>query len=354
MPEYHQFCSTCGIRQGGPQAGWLDWFEQKAPFAWLWDVGRRVFGTEDESQAMEHYNGGCDLARRWGTTAALPDFEAAAALDPKKPVFRQALVVAYSGMVHERLVSSLHSLNEPERARMVLSQVREWRESGGDRWQHVEMGIGFDRSFERLDECVRGALSALEEAPAPIRAHPYLLAIEGDILRHLADTLLIVAYGVSHVGSPKQLPSDIEGKPVQHRGILLGRCIRQEVPCLEFGDEILWLYEQAEDGYESTLQADPTSAATHLKLSGVQRQLGKARQADESVSKALAVLNRAIEADGTDEDSYSLRSEVFMEMGQVSLAIADLQRVLALSASHYRLKSARERIEQLRSGGPSS
>ena len=80
----------------------------------------------------------------------------------------------------------------------------------------------------------------------------------------------------------------------------------------------------------------------------MQRQLGKKNETNNNLNKSLAILNKAIQMDSADEQSYSERAEVFEGLGELESAISDLERLLALSTWEFELDRTRRKIEKLR------
>jgi tetratricopeptide (TPR) repeat protein len=124
-------------------------------------------------------------------------------------------------------------------------------------------------------------------------------------------------------------------------------------PDIKFLPEILWLYEQAREDYEEALALDPTETECYLGLYSVLNILGKGDESAKCISKALAILNRAIDVDNADVRSYSQRAEIFEQLGHIDLAISDLERLLSLTIKESSdIKPTRERIEKLRGRMP--
>ena len=118
-------------------------------------------------------------------------------------------------------------------------------------------------------------------------------------------------------------------------------------PGFDFADEIVWLYEQAKGSYEMALRLDPIDSVFYIEISKMLEYPGNTTKANRNRRKALATLNGALQADNNDEESYAERAIVFEELGQIDQAIADLQRVLALSTRDYRIDTFIKTIEEL-------
>lgn len=102
------------------------------------------------------------------------------------------------------------------------------------------------------------------------------------------------------------------------------------------------------EDYREALRLEPTDVESYANLSHVLRQLGEEREAQQNLYKALAILNKAIEADKSDEKSYSERAAILEEMGEVDQAIGDLERVLTLTSTEFTVDSTRRKLEALR------
>lgn len=120
------------------------------------------------------------------------------------------------------------------------------------------------------------------------------------------------------------------------------------MPNLDFIREILWLLRNAEDNYCQALRRDPTCGMFYFGLAFVQRHLCKAEEANANLRKALGILNGAIRADGADVYSYRDRADAFCELGEFGLAVADLEKILALSSNQVTLDSTKRKIEEIR------
>jgi len=62
----------------------------------------------------------------------------------------------------------------------------------------------------------------------------------------------------------------------------------------------------------------------------------------------FAILNKAIQVDNMDKQSYSDRAGIFEELGKIDLAIADLEREFTFSTSQPDIKVTKLIIEGLR------
>jgi tetratricopeptide (TPR) repeat protein len=295
-------------------------------------------------------NAGFDLALYGRMEAAIPDHEKAARLDPS-PALKSILSTTYVGAGDERLgiqwgggpLGELRRDSGKLKAEEILSWVSKVRQLEGK-------GV-FERTEARegLDEALDGSLRMYDKALVMDPASSLAYGGRGRAFHKLADHILM-PYGIFPIDCMTYWANKSEGKLVRYGSAQLGmfRRRRQKMPDLQFVVEILWLYECACKDYQDALRLDPTNADSYVELSHVQRHLGKVDEASKNLGKALAILNMAIQADNADEQSYSERAEIFEELGEIDLAIADLQRLLTLSTSEYRLYFIKWAIEELR------
>lgn len=113
-------------------------------------------------------------------------------------------------------------------------------------------------------------------------------------------------------------------------------------------EQIPKLYEDACENYRLSLSFDPTDASSYMELAQILKQIGREREAIDNLQKALAILNKAIQVDNMDKQSYSDRAGIFEELGEIDLAIADLERELTFSTSQPDIKVTKLIIEGLR------
>ncbi len=246
----------------------------------------------------------------------------------------------------ESIAGSLRSFSRAQtKAREILSQVHKVRQLPlGD------TAPEFTQAYLGLDEAFSGALRRFDQALSLEPDYPRGYSGKANAYQFAADLILTYAYGIwpTNIEYPQHSPSEMSDERVQYGDLKFGVCGRETIPYLEFGDEIIWLYEQAERGYLVALWLDPTDSASHVELSHVLRQLGREKEANESLSKALFILNRAILADSSDVQSCSQRAEIWEEMGRNDLAIADLERALGILNQGYPSESVRYEIDRLR------
>lgn len=303
-------------------------------------------------EAWEHYKLAESSLGALSPEAPIPALEKALALDPTNLLYKDTLLASYVSAGTERVMGPLDSvcsdLRSPDvsegKSRQILSHVRKIKE-----FPLGNMAPEYSESYSGLDEAFRGALRRFDQALSLEPDYPDGYAGRARAYQHIADHMLLYTYGIWP--SPKKRseypPDEPEGEAVRYRAVRFGVCFREQIPDLEFGDEILWLYEQAEKNYGTALWLDPTDTKSYVELSRVLGQLGKGKEADDNLSKALFILNRAILADSKDERSYSQRAEILEEMGRINLAIADLEHMLTLATRDYQLRSLRDKIDKL-------
>ncbi|OGO04469.1 MAG: hypothetical protein A2Y60_04215 [Chloroflexi bacterium RBG_13_54_9] len=347
VPKYHIFCSQCGARAYVEAAIESDRIGEL--ITRVKDFFRGIFRSEAEKEADKQLDQGFRLGQ-YGFGAAIPDHERAAQLNPN---YRSILATTYVGAGDERLRRPTMSPSfprDPEEAGEILSLVRNVRQLEAKIETVADIPEYYD-AYQRLDKGLfRGAIDMYDRAVDICGGSPNGYSARARAFQDVADDILRYAYRITpncevsryHPRTPN------EGKPVRYGDVSLGVCFRPEVPHLEFAEEIIWLYERAELDYTSATRLDPTHSESYVGLSHVLQQLGKPREATENLHKALAILNRGIQADNMDKRSYSERAKIFEEMGEIDLAIADLERVLCLSTWDFELDTTRRKIEELR------
>lgn len=352
VPQYQTFCSRCGARQTSvPALG----SARENFLTHLKDYFREVFRSETEKR----FDAACELAR-FGFDAAIPRLEEIVNLEPENPRFSDILEVFYAGAGDERLshpmgvpggpledlrpgFSRLGMVRANTKAKEILSWVTKVMQSEKDEF------LQYNEAYRGLDEALNGALSMYDNSIAMLSGNSIGHSGRASAYQQVADGILM-AYGIFPVRFWTYVENESEWEPVKYGNALLGMCLKQEMPNLEFLTEIIWLCEQAQEDYETALRLDPTDTRACVKLSHVFRQLGKSNEATDYIDKALAILNKAILADNEDKQSYSERAEIFQELGKVELAIADLERLLTLSTRQFEIDSTRRKVEELRKG----
>ena len=347
VSRYQTFCSKCGARQR------VDTTEvdiRQGVFARLKSFLKELFRSEAEREAERHLQAGFNLGQ-YGFEAAIPDHEEAVRLNPSH---KSVLATTYLGAGDERLshpggfpggplgeLVSFSKISAERKAEEILSWVSKVRQSEeGYAFQLIEAGKG-------LDEALDGALAMYDSSVRLDRANPHAYSGRARAFHKVADGILM-AYSIFPLRSLRRSANERDGKPVQYGNARLGICIRQEMPDLKLGAEIVWLYGHAEEDYKEALRLDSTDTKSCVELSHVLGQLGKRDEATDYFDRALAILNKAILVDNDDERSYCERAEIFEELGEIELAISDLERVLTLSTWEFKLDGTRRKIGELR------
>jgi hypothetical protein len=345
LPRHQTFCSHCGARRAAvtPIGS-----TRTSPFSRL----KNFFSEAFRSKTEKRFDDACELAR-YGFDAAIPNLERIMDVEPDNPRFRSTLAVFYAGAGDERLshpgglpggpLLELRSSNIAERkARHISSWVNNIPQlQDNESFHHSE-------AYQELDKALNGSLSMFDKSIETASGYPGGYSGRADAFHQVADAMLM-ACGIFPIRLLTQSASELEGKPVSHGGAHLGICINPETSDLEeFAASIVWLYEQAEENYREALSLDITDVTSHVELSHVLQKLGKTDEASNSLHKALAILNKAIQVCNSDEGSYSERAEILEELGDIQSAISDLERLLTLSTSASKLERTRQQIEELR------
>lgn len=359
MPELQSFCPHCGARQIA--AITADTGRKGIPSR-LKDVFRRVYYADSRSDAEKEF----DDYHPWDFDVSIPHLERIYNRVRNKHRIRGRMAIFYSGAGDERVglmepsstkpLGKLRSSYEPrraEKAEEILSWVSKVRQLGEEEFSP------YNEAWAGLDEALDGSLSLYDKGINVDHTYPGGYSSRAHSFQSVADDILEV-----HGIRPYRFLIDADdilealcldrelykpkGKPVRYGNAELGICIEQETPDLNFAAEVLWLYEQAVKDYKQALSLDPTDTRSCVGVSHVLRQLGIKNEAVDYLNRALAILNKAIIADGHDVQSYSERAQVFRELGEIELAILDLQRLLTLFTSKSDLDRTKWKIEALR------
>ncbi|MCH8009863.1 MAG: tetratricopeptide repeat protein [Chloroflexi bacterium] len=254
---------------------------------------------------------------------------------------KSILATCYVGAAEESI-----TMGGRPRTSNVLATVAEVRRAEDDTEHgHAE----YYRAWERLDKAFHGALSKFNHSLSLAPGYSGACSGQAKAFQDAADDILLHEYRVwpTYMEYRRDPSQGKEGATVQHGSAILGVCFTEETPVIRFADEIIWLYERAEQHYGEALRLDPTDAESYVNLSHALRQLGKEEEAQQNLHKALAIVNKATAADAIDEISYSERAAILEEMGEVDAAIADLEQVLTLTSSEFTVDSTRQKLEAL-------
>ena len=344
VPQYQAFCPICGARQILDTTSGI---ARKSVFVRLKSSFEDFFRSEVDKEAERYRERGFDMGQ-YGFEAAVPYHEKAAKLNKSN---KYILAITYAGAGNERLgmwggggpINELRLWTEGKaKAKEILSWVSKLRELEGK----VEF-LQYHEAYEGLNTVLNGSLEMYDNSIRVDSNYAGGYSERARAFHKVADGILW-AYGITPICSLTHTVNEPKGKIVQYGNVILGICLKQEMPELVLVTEILWFYKEAEEGFHKALQRDPTDAELYVELSYVQRHLDKGNEAVNNLSKALTILNRAIHADKADEKSYSERAKIFEEFGEIDLAIADLERALTLLTWEFKIDSIKQKIAELR------
>ena len=366
MPQFQSFCPHCGARHIATITADTD---RKGSMSRLKDVFHMAYYD------LFHSEEPCDAEKEfllynpsWSFDVSIPHLESIYNRVRNKHRIRGIMAGFYSCAGYERIglwepsntkplgkLRSSYETLRAEKAEEILSWVSKVRQVGDDDFSP------YDDTWAGLDEALDGSLSLYNKgidmdhtSPARYsdRAHAFQSVADGILWAHgiqtyrfLTDTDYI-DYELEALCLNTELHKP-QGKPIRYGNAELGICIEQVTPDLNFAAEVLWLYEQAVKDYKQALSLDSTDTTSSMRVSDILRQLGKKNEADDYLNRTLAILNKAIIADGHDIQSYSERAQVFRELGEIELAILDLERLLTLSTSKFDLDRTKWKIEAL-------
>ena len=364
VPQFQSFCPHCGARQIATITGEMD---RQAILSRLKDVFHRahyeLFRSEEPCEAEEEF-----LAYNpsWGFDASISHLESIYNRVRNKHRIRGTMAIFYSCAGNERIglwepsstkplekLRSSYESTRVQKAKEILSWVSKVRQVGDD-----EFSL-YDDAWSGLDEALDGSLSLYDKSINIDNTYPGGYSARAHAFESVADGIL-EAHGIrpyrflidaGDISEALCLDSELyepKGKAVRYGNAELGTCIEQETPDLNFAAEVLWLYKQAIRDYKQALSLDPTDTRSSIGASHVLRQLGIKNEAIDCLNRALAILNKAIIADGHDAQSCSERAQVLRELGEIELAILDLEHLLTLSTSEFDLGLIKWKIEALR------
>jgi tetratricopeptide (TPR) repeat protein len=294
----------------------------------------------------ERFDETYELLLRGGFEVAIEKVERIVRLKPNNSRFRSRLAMFYLEAANERLSSGLSDLSSgwptdrKYKAEEILSCI-----------SPDDFGIGSSKTTYRLihsnpDEDLRSGLEMYDKSIKLSPEAPAYLA-RARAFHTLADHLLR-SFGVfpDYESHHTQEP---QAETFKAGSVCLSRMsgLKGSKPP-DLATKVLWMYGHAEVDYIKASEIDPTNAETYLGLSHVQRQQERVIQADSNRDKALLLLNRAISVDDSDSESYFSRAKVFEEIGELTLAATDFEKVLTLPGSEFQLYIAKSRIKKLR------
>jgi len=338
VPKHQSFCTICGTRQT---------YNPKTKLNVLSSL-KYFFYKEFSGEAEEHLQAGFELGK-YGFEAAISDHERAARLNPKH---NSILATTYGGAANERLGLwggggvlgriLLYSSNAGE----ILSLVNKFRTDKENVFGKPPDFLYLAETYSALNKALDGALLLYDKAVQLDPEDPQHYFSRAEALSQLANYIL-VAYGVFPTHMENYLTVKSERWPIEYGAAKLGISFIKE-PNLQFVEEILWLYNVAKRDYEKAIDLNHTDTQCYVQLSHVEHILGNQHAASDYLAKALEVLNKALRADSMDTRSYSERAMVFEELGEIDLAIQDLEHALKLSADQYDISFIKTTITRLR------
>ena len=349
--EHQTFCSQCGARQ----FVFAGMTRKQNFFVRLKNVLRNFFRTEEEEKAEKYMEASYSSAL-FGAEVTIREHEEAARLNPK---YKSILAIDYAAAGTDRVkdirlrpdIPWGASKNERRQASHyctapLLSAVQEMMSS-----ESLE-------AFQALDRAFNEALSMFNKSIETYHGYAGAYAKRAHSYRDMADNVLMAywVYPERILDSWNRYPAvgvrkTERGKMIQHENVLLGFCAPKLFAGFQSANEVIWLYERAEEDFRETLKFDPTDAECYMELSDLLKQLGQQEEAAEKMNKALSILNSAIHADSTDVRSHLERAEVHDRLGETRLAITDLENALTLATKEYQIASIRNRLEALRKRG---
>lgn len=345
--DWQTFCLHCGARIYVGSIG----MQKEGLFARSIIGLKNFFRSEEAEEADKLIENSASLAIFCGPEAVIPEHEEAARLSPKyKSILAGSYAAAGTARAHSIHYRPRLTWGKEER----LRQVDELTKPIVSVVRKLISGKSFYGDSD-LDKAFNGALEMFDKSIDADPKHWFAYFRRAHAFRDMADNILMAydVYPKRIADSWARLPDmgigKIEmGQMIEHGKVQLGFCSPQLFSKFEFAKEIVWLYERAEEDYRQALELDQTRTECYIDLSDLLGQLGMREEASDALNKALSILNKALQADSSDTNSYQERAEVYERLDNVKLAIADLEHALTLETREYNLKSIRDRIEALR------
>jgi tetratricopeptide (TPR) repeat protein len=348
VPNWQTFCLHCGARIyvgsiATKNEGFFERFRVSI---------KDIFRSEEDKKADKLIENSTSLAR-YSTEAIIPEHEEATRLSPK---YKSILATSYAATGTERMrnidskfrpfgvwgkeehLRQVDALTKPIVS--VLKKMIDTSSFYGD--------LDLNRAFNGALELFEKSIDADPEYASAYfqRAHAFRDMADNILMAYRVYPRHIVDWWIRHpIKNVQETKMDMS---LEYDNIQLGFYSKESYSGFKFKKEMVWLYERAEEDYRQALDIDQTYTMCYVDLVDLLGQLGKHKEASDSLNKALSILNKAIQADNTDIKSYIERAEVYDKLDNVKLAIADLEHVLTLETMEYQLKSIRERIETLR------
>lgn len=201
---------------------------------------------------------------------------------------------------------------------------------------------------DELNEALDGTLALFWRARWKRTDDPQLYSCLGRLYVNMSQRILVQA-GIIPLSTAARAcyEGGDDSQWVRCGSHILGLRISAQIPEFEFGEEIIWLYEQAQESYNEALRHDATDTKSYLELSRVQKQLSQFDEDSNSLATALAILNGALLASGNDWDSRFERAEVLTIMGDIPAAKSDLKAVQSQAQDRSKRDLAKRRLEDL-------
>ncbi len=342
IPEHHKFCSNCGANQDAAlsrQGTTYTVFSSLG--SWLRNLFSEEMDEPVDSALMDLDFGDND--------SGLGEIENYALQKPKDRPRQSILAYSYKHAADLRMHKQLFGWGYPDehQALSILSNICE-----EDLAASISE-ITHSRSHLLLNDALNNAISLYDKSIKAKPEDPTFYIGRAFYFRYLAGWLLMAFHIFPNYESPYSQTT--HKVPFYTRNICLGmlseRGLNTSIP-VDLGAKAIWLYRHAEADYLKSLELDPTNPEIYLRTSHMQRQQGNTIRADINRNKAHALLNRAIDADKSDFESYLLRAGIFEEIGEFSLAIIDIEKAITLSTSEIHLNSIKDRLEKLRKNSP--
>jgi tetratricopeptide (TPR) repeat protein len=333
--DMNEFCPSCGIRYKPVQTIKTNLFFK------LTSSVKEFLTSEKEKQAKKYINEGFQKAI-YGYDACIPYHEKATNLNPK---YKSILATTYLGAADERLgmigggglFSKLKSTCDSYYADKILECIKNIKD--------------FKQSFNELDKLFNDAMSLYQNA-ITLSNHCEALPYCGRARAfHETAVRILLTYGIFHFHANLIRPPIIERMKyfVFELGkAQLGTYYQDKKPEIKNINQILWFFEKATEDYREAIKVDPTSSKAYCGLFYNLNHLGMKQEAFDNLNKALLILNKAIQADTNDAESYKERAIIFEELGEFIMEISDLEHLLTISHEEFNIQCLKDKLTSLR------
>jgi len=343
IPKWQSFCTSCGARTvWQPNTSSKSALNLKKSFKNIF-VGE----SEDEAAWERHWQFGFSSESFVLIPPILVEDLGNLSSKNKDKIVRRCVVAADErlgnfgfGGVLEKISRNAGDADE------ILSLINDFRKDKENVFGEPPNILYMATPYSALNKVLNGALFLYDKAVQLEPDNPYLYDSRANAFSHLADCVLI-AYGVYPEHREAHYYEKDEEKLVIYGRAKLGLTRQRELNINKI-EEILWMYDVVNQDYKKTIDLNPTDTASIIRLADIEYKLGNQYEADNYFNKALAVLNKALQADSTDAYSYSERAEVFGKLGEIDLAIIDLENALKHSTDSYYIDGIKSRLDKLR------